>query len=49
MGETIERMIKKKKEALFRRDVEEIKRLAKSKSKMLSDDTSSPHPSTGSV
>jgi putative endonuclease len=36
---------RKKKEALFRRDVEEIKRLAKSRS---NDNTPSPHPSTNS-
>ncbi|HWI90598.1 MAG TPA: GIY-YIG nuclease family protein [Flavisolibacter sp.] len=38
---------RKKKEALFVRDVEEIKRLAKSKSRS-SDDATSIHPSTGS-
>lgn len=39
---------RKKKEALFRRDVEEIKRLAKSKTIKSVDDTSSTHPSTSS-
>ena len=39
---------RKKKEALFRRDIEEIKRLARSKNNRLNDDASSPHPSTSS-
>ena len=39
---------RKKKEALFIRDVEEIKRLAKSKSNKSGDDLGSAHPSTGS-
>jgi putative endonuclease len=39
---------RKKKEALFRRDGEEIKRLAKSKSNKSGDDATSPHPSTSS-
>jgi putative endonuclease len=39
---------RKKKEALFRRDIEEIKRLAKSKNTTSNSDTSSLHPSTSS-
>lgn len=39
---------RRKKEALFRRDVEEIKRLAKSKNNRSSGDTTSTHPSTSS-
>ncbi len=39
---------RKRKEALFRRDIEEMKRLARSKSNRSNDDTTSSHPSTGS-
>ena len=39
---------RKKKEALIRKDFEEIKRLAKSKGSSSNNDTPSMHPSTGS-